>query len=181
VHVHVQQRHGGFCLERQFPCEQFEGRDTQCIHVRLRRDLLSRACLLRGHVVWSTDHRQATAHHGGPDDLGDAEVRKVGFAAIIEQDVAWFQIAVDDFFVMRKVEGLTDSRKNLCNIGHGQAGASRLAQPVKQRAARHIAHHDERLLFMLAKVVDRHDGGMFERCDAFSFILEEGPGLRVVQ
>ena len=88
----------------------------QRVAVRAAVDLLA-TDLLRGQVVERPDHL-AGVHRVALGRLGDAEVREVGMARLVEQHVARLHVAMDEAAIVRGVECARDLCKHLdCPLG----------------------------------------------------------------
>ena len=89
-----------------------------------------------------------------PCAAGQAEVGHVGIAVPVEQDVRGLQVAVEESLAVRMVDGAGHDRDQ------PRGGAGIVAEPLglpRQAAAIHELHAEERPIFVLAHLIDRHD------------------------
>ena len=101
-------------------------------------------------------------------DLGQPEVQDLGFAVPGDEDVGRFDVPVDDLRCMGRSERVRHLQSDL---DHALDRKRPAPDPVLEGLALHQLHHEERLTFVLADVVDRADVGVVER--------RGGPGLRL--
>lgn len=100
--------------------------------------------LLGRHVLRGADDRAGVGEAGrGVQDAGDAEVGD-DRAAVGEQDVVRFEVAVDDAGGVRVGQCGGDLGAEGGDLGPGQA-PRRFAYGTGQRLAGHVLHHDPRL------------------------------------
>src|SRR5205823_7903081 len=102
--------------------------------------------------------------------LGDSEIRHDGVPVLVEHDVVGFDVAVDDFFLVRVREGARDFGENLLDLHGRQAAASR--QNTGERLAAQELHHEANHAARFADAVDRNNVGMFEFGRGTGFALE---------
>ncbi len=147
------------------------------------------ANLLGCHVEWGTDDRaesrvkSSIGQRGGRVQcLGQAEVNDFGHRLAVvfgDQQVAGFQVAVDDPFLMRVLDGRADP--------HKQFEAGRDAEPAaiavfSQRPALHQLHDEirtaaadsARLVLRRAAVEDPGDVGVVHQGERLALGLEPG-------
>ena len=89
-----------------------------------------------------------------PTALGDAEVGDLDAVVVVQEQVRRLDVAMDDSARMRCVE-------RGCRLAEPLERASdRLRaladEPIGERAAREVLHHDVRVILVLADVKDRH-------------------------
>ena len=104
------------------------------------------------------------------EPFGQAEIAHERFAAAIEQDVSRFQIAVENSFAVRVLDGARDFRdeRNALSRLVLQRGADFL-----QTSARREFHAEEReAVFALAHFVDRQNVRMIEARGRLGFAPE---------
>jgi hypothetical protein len=156
--------------------EQLEDDDAERVCVAAAVERFDAARLLGTHVRGRAHDARAAEGARALHHLRDAEVGEEGVAARVEEDVARLEIAVDDAARVRLVERLGHAADDAADLGEAERAAR---HAVEERAARHVAHHDERLFLVLAVVVDGDDVGVFERSDDLGFALEARAELLV--
>jgi len=140
------------------------------------------------HVARGTDHLAGLGHLGaslqveGVDDLhrlgivelgarprlgprGEAEVDELGHPFIVEHDVVGLDVAVDQ---TRGMNGTQPGRHAVEKREDVLAGSRCVGQPVRQRAAGQVLHHDvdmRPVALDQADVVDRHHALVRQRCE----------------
>jgi hypothetical protein len=110
-------------LERDVAGEHLEQDDPQGVEVRLARDRVAHG-LLGGDVV-----RRAQDPAVGREPLlvqgpGDPEVRDLGRALLVDQDVLGLDVAVDDVARMRASQGAGDLDGVGHRLGHREAAVA---------------------------------------------------------
>jgi hypothetical protein len=132
----------------QFVGHGAEGKDVAAMIDRPSEHLLG------GHVVERADQR-AVARHARALDACDAEVEDADAVAAVDHQVRRLDVAVDDAAAVGVVEPgadllevpeLVDERQRLADLDQ-----------VRQRGAVHVFHRHERLMLVLAGVVDGDD------------------------
>jgi hypothetical protein len=142
--------------ERRPAGEDLEERRSERVDVRLGPDRLARVPrLLRGHVARRAEDLPVAREPLGHDVEGDPEVRDVGLARGIEDDVRGLDVAVDEPEAVGVVEGEGDLQRELEGLGLGQ-GSFRL-DPAREVLAADELHRDVEEPFRLADIVDRDD------------------------
>src|SRR5690606_31702820 len=107
----------------------------------------------------------------------DAEVREVGVAVLVQEDVGRFQIPVDDAVAVGDSHGGGD----LVEHQRGGFEAARAAlQRILQAAAAQVAHYQVGTARVAPVVIQRHDVQVFEAGDEVGLRLEPADELRVV-
>jgi hypothetical protein len=87
------------------------------------------------------------------------KIEKFGVPAFRDEDVRRFDVAVDDFARMRRVQSV----RNLdSDIQHQLARDRAAADPMFERLPVEKLHHDELLAVELADVIDRADVRVIE-------------------
>jgi len=98
---------------------------------------------------------------------GQPKIAEISVAIFVEQDVAWFQVAVDHAPVMHVAEAAGDLREQIHRIVKRQHAA---VQRVRQRPVTEQAHGEiSEFAFQHAVTIDREDVDMFEHGDDFGF------------
>ncbi len=97
---------------------------------------------------------------------------------MVKQNVTRFQIAVDDALFVRSIQCRADTFENVRRLINGNGA---ICQPVIERTAGHQAHDQEGLAVLFAKVINRHDGRMFQGGNGAGFTGEAGAEFRVMQ
>ena len=110
------------------------------------------------------------------DPLGKAEVHHLHMALLGEHDVGGLQVAV------QKPDGMR-FQKRLGNLaGHANRLRQRhwtLEQPVMQRVAGDVLHHQEQFIAVFANLEDLADVWVIERGDGHRFAAKAFPRLPV--
>ncbi len=106
-----------------------------------------------------------------------SEVEDLRLAAVGDEDIVGFQVAVDDRVVVRDADG----REELLDQvdGHVHAEPPVFVEPRPHRAPFDPLHDDEQHWAVLVEVVDPHDAGMIERRYGGGFAVEPLPEARV--
>ena len=102
-------------LERRPPGEQLEEDDPERVHVALRPDL-SAARLLGRHVLGRPDDGARRGQRRVREGPSDAEVRDLGVALAVEEDVRRLQVAVDDPVLVGVARPAARSRRDSCRL-----------------------------------------------------------------
>ncbi len=104
---------------------------------------------------------------------GDAEVEHLRLAQAIDQDVARFDVAVDDAPLVRVLEGVANPRREVKPSRHVQIGRRHV---LFQRGALDELHREVRLRSQArlggARLVDLRDSGMLQPAKGLRFPLE---------
>ena len=110
--------------------------------------------------------------------LGDAEVGEVGVALLIEQDVGWFEVAVDNALLVGGFQGggdLVDQSGSVVRLP-----GARAVERSCQRSPFHQAHDQVGALGIAPEVVERHDVQVLELGDQLRFALEAADEVGLV-
>ena len=132
---------------------------------RLAADLLGR------------EVRRGADHHAGGGDVrgvgedGDAEVRQVGAALGVEQDVARLDVAVHDAVAVHVGEGVRQGRPEGDDVAEAQRAA---ADAVGEGLALDELHDEVGAAALLADVVDRHQAGVVHPRERLDLALPAG-------
>ena len=110
--------------------------------------------------------------------FGNTEIGDIGILIFIEEDVARFQVTVDDPLAVSIVKRRRQPLKDVSNFGERERS---LLDAVDQRTARHITHHKKQLVPVAPYIIDRDDRGMLEPGDDLSLALEAFPHMNVVE
>ena len=136
---------------------------AQGIDIRRWSDVLLALCLLGGHVG-------RRAHHGARlsqpaaqrNTLGQAKVRDTRLALLIEEDVARFEVAVDDTTFVRCLHGVRQPLHQGGRLARRQRSAVELAG---QGPAFAVFQREEGQPLVGAEVVHLHDARMLDGGD----------------
>ena len=122
--------------------------------------------------------RIAAGGAGGAGNFCQAEVENLGVAAVGHENIGGLDVAVNDAFGVRGVEGVGhfDRKREQALQFHWLA-----VDEVLQRLAGEAFHHDEEMAVMLADFVDGADVGMVQRRCGAGFAAETLEGLRVLR
>ena len=90
--------------------------------------------------------------------LGQAKIREPNVSLVVQQDIFWFQIPIDNIQTMN----IGNSQHNLCRIesGSGFGKPSQSAQMVKEFATRTIIQHKVQFILGLEGHVHSHNKWM---------------------
>ena len=165
-------------LEGQPPGQHLEEDYPQSIDVGVWADIRSAFGLLGAHVRRGSDHRSAGERGGCLRPLDDAEIRQIGLAVGIEEDIRRFDVAMDHASPVSFVQRGRDPASHSDALRHGQRG---LGQLLAKRTARHEAHDQVGLSLFLSNVIDRDDRRMLEARDGLGLALEPGAEFRIVK
>lgn len=150
------------------------GRQSVLI-VRRRQDVIDRfwGCVRRG--------AEKTPEFGGfvsgrtisAKRSGDPEIREYGMALSVKENVARFDIAVEDARAMRRVERIRDRRKPLEDL-EGAHPSLAPVQPIPQASPFEVGEDRVRKLFRIECVdpcvEDRQDGRVIQGRQAFDLV-----------
>ena len=123
------------------------------------------AALLRAHVVWrAKDLPRARELRLGAGVLGDAEVEQLGVdvlpCGLLQEDVVWLEVAVDDVLCMRCFERGGDL---LCDHQDLLERERVLLEPIRERHPLQKLHRQiEDVVLGLAEVEDGHAVGVVD-------------------
>jgi hypothetical protein len=144
-------------LERPAPTEQLVGDDTERVKVAGRPGALARGLLGR-EVAGGPEHRPRQRQRLESGRARDPEVGHANLAALVHEQVRRLDVAVDDPVPVRSVErrgSLLEPRQRarrwLCPLA---------PQPVFERTACQVLHHDERALLPFADIEDGDRPGL---------------------
>ncbi len=172
---------GRITNERWLAGEHFVQHAAQRVHVGAGVDLLT-ARLFGGEILRGADHGRGLGDVAGIGERArDAEVHHLHRAGVADHDVRGFDVAVDDPVLVAEVQ-------RLARIGDDLDGPARLHRPVgvhdvAQRDAFDVLHHDVGQGTVgglgLTGVVDRHDGGVVQRCGVLRLAAEPQVEARI--
>ncbi len=153
--------------ERLLPTERFVRHHADGIDVAANRGRFARQ-------PFGREVSRRAEHDPGLGEIaaargGDAEVGELGPAALVEQDVARFDVAVQDPVLVRRRE----PRENILQDGHDARRRHRAAADlVMQRRAGQRLHHEIDVLAVVTEVVDRDDVRVARGGGGARFVLE---------
>ena len=109
-------------------------------------------------------------------ELGQAEVEDFGVSAVRDKDVSGLNIAMNDSFGVRGIEGVgdLDSQRDQCFQFHGTPGGA-----VLQRRAFQKLHGNKRFPILFADVIDSADVGMIQGRCGLCFSLKPDKAMRI--
>jgi len=143
---------GGF--EQRVAGEALVGHHSERINIGAAIERLA-ARLLGAHVIGRAHNGRARELGGGFKGFGDAKVGQEGLTAMIEENVARFDVAVDDVERVSVIERVGDGGEEARHFGKGQSAAR---HSIGERAAGHQRHDNVRHLVGRAEIVQRQDG-----------------------
>ena len=166
--AHVLHRHGDLAVafERDLAREHLVQHHSERVQVGLPVDMLSQRLLGR-HVVGGAEHPAVGGQALLVERAGDPEIRHLGRALLVDQDVLGLDVAVDDVASVRGAERAGDLDRIGHRLGHRQPSLA--ADPILERLALHVLEHDVGPALVLAGIDHAHDVRMRE--------LGNGPGL----
>ena len=138
--------------------------------------------LLRRHVERAADDGAFHGQHG-PGRLGragDAEVRQLSLSGLIDKDVGWFYVTMDQMYAM----GFSQTVSRLVGDSQGQPfwqAAAALDQVLEVAAIDELQHHERGAILGLAAIQAAHHVGVPELHGDAGFTFEaahELSGLR---
>ena len=126
--------------------------------------------LLRRHVRRRPEHGAALGQRAiSLDSPGQPEIGNQRLALVVDQDIGWFQVAVQDAPFVGMGDSAGDDR-------HQLSGCSRrtliFREPFRQVSSFDQLHAEKAATAFLANRVDRHDIGMVEIRKRLGLILE---------
>ena len=105
---------------------------------------------------------------------GHAEVQDLGLSPLVDQDVAWLQVAMDHPFLMGMMDGIADLAEELQALPGAQI--ARLDVIRNRLGAGYVLHHKERNaaagLLMGARLINLRDVRMAETRQNLGLVLE---------
>src|SRR6185437_12607669 len=116
----------------------------------------------RGEVGVGAGQRGIIGAADAGGELRQAEIEHLHAAALGDEDVAWLQVAVQNAFDVRGLQGIGDFDSPLYRLRRRDRPAR---QPRVQRLALEQLHHEKGLALVLAELVQGADVGMVERRD----------------
>ena len=101
--------------------------------------------------------------------LRETEVSEMRFSRLVEQDIRWLDIAVDDPVLMGQLQGAGD----FCQATHRPAKVLlKVVEAFGETAAREQFHAEECMTIDLTNFVNRHDVRVVEIRGRFGFLTE---------
>ena len=111
ISMHARELHRVLRLEREPPGQHAVEQDAERVHVGGGCDGATDD-LLGSHVRSRTEHGSRIGDRVRPVDARDAEIGDLRTVLRVEEDIAGFQIAMDDTVQMRVGESCRDLRRN---------------------------------------------------------------------
>ena len=127
----------------------------------------TRRCVERSNIARRIDRQT---------DLRQSKVQNLGVTTLCDEDVRRLDVAVDDAFGMRGIEGignLDGERENQFRFQRTPSDA------MLQRHAVEILHDDEVLTFALVNLEDHADVGVVQCRCRLGFALEAAESVRI--
>ena len=109
--------------------------------------------------------------------MGDPKIGNGRVPKTVEKDISRLEVTVDNPLGMDGIQRRSDLRNDLGGITIRQRPILDL---TGKGASRHIAHHQVKLIIVLAIIIDRHDRRMLDLCDQVRFPLEAFPENKVL-
>ena len=100
----------------RLPAENFVKNNSYGKQIRACVDRLPFR-LLRRHVIRRADQRPCLRHAGSQRGAGNAEIHHVHTPSLVQHDVLWFQIPVNDALGMRDFQGTANLRDDFRCFG----------------------------------------------------------------
>jgi hypothetical protein len=107
---------------------------------------------------------------GRARQVSRAKIGQAGCAIFRQQHIRRFQIAMDDFQMMRAGQGIRQLQTDAQHAVDRQAG--RFVEEIAQRSPADILHHDVVLAFVLKRGEHLHDVRMVQLAQHFAFPFE---------
>ncbi len=156
---HVEWRPG----ERQPATKQLVEDGTKTVLIAGGQDdAIDTACQLGCDVCRRTvPHVHLTRELTGIGPAGNAEIHEVNLPRLIEQNVQWLDVPVNDALAMSMGQRLGHIRDDLHSPANLDSAGFTL-EPIRQALAFHETHDDEDAIGVLADLEDRNDPRMLE-------------------
>ncbi len=90
---------------------------------------------------------------------------------MIDEDIGWFEVTVEDAFVVSGVDGSADGQHQFGGLSRIEWSVGHL---VRECDTFDQSHAEVRQSLVLADLVDWHDVGMFESSGTFGFTVKPG-------
>src|SRR5882724_4515637 len=113
--------------------------------------------LLRRHVIGGADNALGFQQFDiglAAHDLGNAEVGDLHAALFVDQDILGFYVAMDDSFIVRKLQRRANLRHDLERFARREFAA---ALQLSQVQSVNKLHNEERQTVNLAEFMNRHN------------------------
>ena len=107
--------------------------------------------------------------------FGESEVRHEGLPRVIEENVRWFEVTMQDALLVGVRDGSADRDKYLGRLTRRKRPCG---QSLRQRHPLDILHAEERLPVEFADFVDGNDVGVLESRDGFRLCSKPGKVCR---
>jgi hypothetical protein len=168
VHQTLHRRAG----ERRLPRQHLVEHAAEAVLVTAAVEPAAPARLLRAHVGRGADHHAGRGqllpsrrrHRPGDPEVGDQRV------AFLEQDVLGLDVAVHHALPVSVVQGVGHLARDLERVLQRKLPVP--LEPLAQRLAPHVGHHEEQQAAGLAGVMKRQDVGVAELRNGLDLALE---------
>ena len=153
-------RHRGIPTKRAGTRQHLKAHNTQRIHIRCRGDIKTLS-LLRGHILRRTDnhagarqcHRLGRLHDPEISDLHNRATRRVPHSSagrITQQQIAGLNVAMHQTSIVNCSQTRCGLLQNIQRVILSQRlPTTQIRQQIRQRLARHILHHQGRILVII--------------------------------
>jgi hypothetical protein len=153
-------------VERKLASDKLVGETSQCVLIAFFADCSLK--LFGGHVVKGADNGGAL-HAFGRQSGGDAKIGQESFTSGIEEDIFWFNVAVDDVLVVGELERLPDLGEDGKHLLHGKRLRAAI-KSVAQRTLWGVLGDEIGDVVIEADIQQRQDMGMFQLFEQLRFL-----------
>ncbi len=155
--LHGKRKRGG-SVEGSLTGEDLKENHAQCVKITASVCIVPER-LFGAHVTGRANDAGLSDAGGGLRKFGNTKIGDEGVAYLIEEEVARFEIAMNDTLAVCEIECISKTKEDVGNLIEGDAA---LADAFGERAAGHVAHDVEQLIVFVTDIIHRDDGGMFE-------------------